>query len=113
MKLLKSLSYAWNGFKTAFAEQPNLRIHVVVALVVIALGFYFNVTSIEWSILLILIGIVLAAELFNTALENLTDLVTKEYHPLAGKAKDIAAAAVLVLSVVSLIVGFIIFAKYV
>jgi diacylglycerol kinase len=62
---------------------------------------------------LIMIGLVISAELINTSLENLTDLVTKEYHPLAGKAKDIAAAAVLILSVISVIVGIIVFEKYV
>ena len=113
MKLFRSFTYAIHGFLAAFKEQLNLRIHVLAAVVVVGLGFYFRITTTDWVLILILIGLVLAAELFNTALENLTDLVTKEYHPLAGKAKDMAASAVLVLSVVSAIVGFIIFAKYV
>lgn len=113
MKLWKSFGYAWKGLKSAFAEQPNFRIHILAATVVVTLGFYFNISSIDWIILSILIAMVIAAELFNTALESLTDLITREQHPLAGKAKDVAAAAVLVLSIVSAIVGFIIFAKYV
>jgi diacylglycerol kinase (ATP) len=76
-------------------------------------GFWFNVSGADWCILLIMIGLVISAELTNTAIENLTDLVTKEFHPLAGKVKDIAAASVLVLSVISVIVGFIVFFKYV
>jgi diacylglycerol kinase len=113
MSLLKSFTYAFQGFKTAFQEQRNLKIHTAAALVVVALGFYFKITSFDWVILLILMGLVIAFELMNSALENLTNLVTREHHPLAGKAKDMAASAVLVVSVVSVIVGFIIFAKYV
>lgn len=113
MRLFRSFGYAFQGLKSAFQEQPNLRIHALAALMVIFLGFYFHITALEWIILLIMIGLVIAAELFNSALENLTDLVTREGHPLAGKAKDMSAAAVLVLSVISTIVGFIIFAKYV
>lgn len=113
MKLWRSFGYAINGLLTALREQQNLKIHVAAALVVVALGFWFNVSAVEWCILLIMIGLVIAAELINTSIENLADLVTKERHPLAGKVKDIAAAAVLVLSIVSVIVGIIIFAKYV
>jgi diacylglycerol kinase len=113
MRLVRSFGFAMKGLKAALMEQPNLRIHILIAIIVIVLGFYFGVTPVEWVLLLILIGLVISAELFNTALENLTDLVTSDYHPLAGKAKDIAAAAVLVLSTVSAVEGFIIFAKYV
>src|SRR5688500_14374629 len=98
MSLLKSFTYAFQGFKTAFLEQRNMKIHAAATLVVIALGFYFKVSSFDWMILLILIALVIAFELMNSALENLTNLVTKEHHPLAGKAKDMAAAAVLVVS---------------
>lgn len=113
MKLWRSFGYAFNGLRTALIGQQNLKIHFAAALAVTALGFWFHVSAIEWCILLIMIGLVIGAELINTSIENLTDLVTKEQHPLAGKVKDIAAAAVLVLSVVSGIVGIIIFAKYV
>ena len=113
MRLLKSFGYALNGFKVAFSEQPNFRAHVLAAVIVVALGFWFDIAAVDWIILLILIGLVVGAELFNTALEKLTDLIKKEHHPLAGQAKDIAASAVLVLSIVSAIAGFIIFANYV
>ncbi len=113
MKLWRSFGYAINGLLAAFREQQNLKIHIAAALIVVTLGFWFNVSTVEWCILLIVIGLVIAAELINASIENLTDLVTKEQHPLAGKVKDIAAAAVLVLSIVSGIVGIIIFAQYV
>jgi diacylglycerol kinase len=113
MKLLKSFSYAFKGLAVAIREQRNLKIHLAVAVVVIVFAYWVEVTMLEWCVLLIMIGLVLAAELLNTAIENLVDLVTKDHHPLAGKVKDIAAAAVLVISGISVIVGFIIFAPYV
>ena len=113
MKLWKSFGYAIKGMVVALKEQQNLKIHGAAALIVIALGFCYTISVMEWCILLIMIALVIAAELINTAIENLTDLVTKEQNPLAGKVKDIAAAAVLVLSIVSVIVGILIFAKYV
>jgi diacylglycerol kinase len=113
MKLLRSFGYAFKGLLTALSEQQNLKIHAAATVIVVLLGFYYAISAIEWCILLIMIALVIAAELINTAIENLTDLVTKEQNPLAGKVKDIAAAAVLVLSIVSVIVGILIFAKYV
>lgn len=113
MSLVKSFGYAFRGLTAAVREQRNLKIHLGVALLVTALGFWFDVSGTDWCILVIMIGLVIAAELINTALENLTDLVTQEFHPLAGKVKDIAAASVLVLSIISVIVGFIVFYKYV
>ena len=113
MKLLKSFGYAWNGLKVAVKEEPNLKIHLAIAVVVIAMGFYFHISTIEWTVLLILIGVVISLELLNSAIERLTDLVTKERLPLAGKVKDISAAAVLVASVIALLVGITIFTGYI
>jgi diacylglycerol kinase len=113
MKLLRSFVYAWRGFLVAVREELNLKIHLLAAVVVVVMGFYYRITSNEWVALTILIAVVICLELINTSIENLTDLVTKEHHPLAGKVKDIAAAAVLVASIVSVIVGIIIFAKYI
>ena len=113
MSLLKSFVYAFIGFKTALIEQRNMKIHIVAAAIAISLGFYFNINSFDWIVVLILIGMVISFELINTAIEYLTDLVTKEQHPIAGKVKDIAAAAVLVIAITSLIIGIIIFSKYV
>ena len=112
-KFIKSVGYAVNGIVAALKDQRNLAIQSVIAIAVIAAGFYFGITSIEWCIILILIGTVLSLELMNSALEELVNLVTKEKHPLAGKVKDIAAGAVLVFSVIAGIVGIIIFAKYI
>jgi len=113
MKLLKNFGYAWKGFNVAVKDEPNLKIHLAMAAIVIGMGFYFKVSSVEWMVLLILIGLVISLELINSAIESLTDLVTKERLPLAGKVKDIAAAAVLTISVIALLVGIIIFKKYI
>jgi diacylglycerol kinase len=84
----------------------------VVALVTIGAGFYFGITSWEWCVILITIGLVIALEMVNTAIERLVDLVTRERKPQAGKIKDIAAGAVLVVSVIAVVVGVIVFRKY-
>ncbi len=111
MKLIRSFGYAFNGLYQALS-QTNLRILFFVAMGVVSAGFYYNVTRMEWVILLMAIGFVISMELINTSIENLTDLVTKEQNPLAGKVKDVAAAAALFSSIVAAIIGIIIFAKY-
>src|SRR5690348_15968869 len=98
MKIIKSLGYAYRGLITAINDQINLRIHLGVAVLVIIAGSYFRMTSTEWALILIAIGVVISCELVNTSIENLVDLVTLEKKPLAGKVKDIAAAAVMVSS---------------
>ncbi len=109
---LQSFIYALHGIWSGISDQRNLKVQLGVAVIVVGAGFYLSITSIEWCILLICIGLVIGLELVNTALENLVDLVTLERHPLAGKIKDIAAGAVLMVSVVSVIVGLIVFRKY-
>jgi len=113
MKLIKSFGYAYQGLIAAIKDQINLRIHLGVAVMVVIAGFYFRLTTMEWALILIATGLVISLELINTAIENLVDLVTLERKPLAGKIKDIAAAAVLVSSVVALVVGLVIFSKYI
>ena len=112
MRLIKSIRYAVKGMRAATKEQLNIRIHLFIALAVVAAGLYFHITPTEWILLLIVISLVISLELLNTAIENLTDLVTKEQNPLTGKVKDIAAAAVLFSSIIAAIIGLIIFTKY-
>ena len=83
--------------------------HLLVTVVVVLAGFFFRISLTEWCLVLLAIGLVLAAEAFNTALEYLTNLVSPDYHPLAGKAKDIAAGAVLILTLISVLVGVLVF----
>lgn len=90
-----------------------MRLHVLSAIGVIVAGFLFDVTKLEWCLLAGSIGLVLAAEIFNTAIETLTNLVSPQHNSLAGKTKDLAAAAVLVAAITAAIVGLIIFIPYI
>ncbi len=86
-----------------------MKIHLFFTMLVVLLGFFLQVSLVEWVFLLLSIGGVISLELINSSIENLVDLVTEEFHPLAKKAKDMAAAAVFIFSMVSIIIGMIIF----
>lgn len=106
---LKSFKYAFKGMADLLKSQPNARIHLFLTILSVSAGVYFQLPSLEWYIIIICIGLVFAAEAFNTALEYLTDLVSPEYNELAGKAKDAAAAGVLFVAIAAFIIGFCIF----
>lgn len=72
---IKSFTYAFNGFKILLIEEHNARIHVVAAIVTVIAGFYFDISTVEWMIILLCIGAVIALEIVNSAIENLADLV--------------------------------------
>lgn len=108
-----SFKYAFEGLVTAFKDQPNLKLHFFAAGAAIFLGLFLDITEAEWLALTLTIGFVIALELTNTAIEEVVDSFTDQVHPSAKKAKDVAAAAVLVASVTALIVGLIIFLPYV
>jgi len=108
-KRLNSFRYAFQGLTDLFRSQPNARIHLIATFSVSAAGFYFHLSLIEWALLVMSIAFVLSAEAMNTALEYLTDLASPDHHPLAGKAKDVAAAAVLIAAFNAIIVGLILF----
>ncbi|MDU5071626.1 MAG: diacylglycerol kinase [Streptococcus sp.] len=108
--LVSSLEFALTGILTAFKEERNMRKHAVTALVVILAGFVFQVSRIEWLFLLMSIFLVVAFEIINSAIENVVDLAS-HYHfsMLAKKAKDMAAGAVLVVSLLAAVIGALIF----
>jgi len=108
-KRTASFLYAFKGLKDLFKNQPNARIHAAAAVLVVLTGFYFHISRTEWIAVTLCIVMVLGLEAMNTALENLTDLVSPDFHPLAGKAKDVAAAAVLLAAMGTVIVALIIF----
>ncbi|MDX1913519.1 MAG: diacylglycerol kinase family protein [Saprospiraceae bacterium] len=108
-KRLASFRYAFKGLYDLFRTQPNARIHLLAAAVAIIAASYFRISTLEWVALLLCIGAVISLEAVNTALEYLTDLVSPGRHPLAGKAKDVAAAAVLVAAMTSVVVALLIF----
>jgi len=106
---LASFRYAWRGIVVLFLSQPNARIHLAATLLVIAGGWYFQLSQGEWIAIVLAISGVLAAEAGNTAIEFIVDLVSPMHHDLAGKAKDVAAAAVLLMAIGAAIVGILIF----
>ncbi len=100
---------AARGIKEAIKTEANLKFDILVAIVIIAFGFIFRINMIEWIVCILAIGVMLFAELMNTAVEAVVDLYTREKNPQAGKAKDISAGAVLVLSINVAVIGLIIF----
>ena len=111
-KQLRSFRYAWQGIRACVGREQNLSFHLITTVLVIGAGFAFGITRGEWTAICICIGLVIAAELFNTAVERLVDLVSPRRHPLAGQVKDIAAGAVLVCALAAIAVGLIIFVPY-
>ena len=112
-RLRKSISYAWQGIRLTFKEQRNFRIHSVVALLVISTGILLKISSNEWYITIVCVGMVLSAELLNSAIEKVVDLVSPEWNKKAGDIKDASAAAVLILAITSAIIGCLIFGNHV
>ena len=108
-KLINSFKYAIEGFISSFKTERNMKIHVLVMMLVIALGFYLKINLTEWCIVTIIIALVITAELFNTAIETVVDMICPEKNPKAKLAKDISAAAVLSLAIGAVIIGAIIF----
>jgi diacylglycerol kinase (ATP) len=104
--LLTSFKYAWMGISYAFLTQRNFRIHVIVGALAIGLGIAVRASVVEVAVIGLTIGLVLAMELLNTAIESVVDLTVKQsYHELAKIAKDCAAAAVLVSSIAAVLVA--------
>jgi len=111
-KLLKSFGFALTGIAKTVREERNFRIHLVAAVFVIALAVsYYRFSAAEYAVLALTIGAVLAAELFNTAVESLADLVTREENALVKKAKDAAAGGVLVCALASVGVFVVLFMR--
>lgn len=108
-KILNSFKYAFEGFFTALKRERNLKIHIIIMILVIIAGFILNISQIEWIICIILFGLVISAELVNTAIEVIVDMITPYKDKKAKIAKDVAASSVLVLAVASAIIGLIIF----
>jgi diacylglycerol kinase len=108
-KVIQSFGPAIAGVFALVSSQVNARIHLFAAIMVVFLGFLLQVSSLEWALLVICIGMVVMAEALNTAIELLADAAVPEHHPLVGKAKDVAAGAVLLASITAAVVGTIIF----
>jgi diacylglycerol kinase len=108
-KLIHSFGYAFKGLAHAAKTQLNFRVHLVASILAVFMGYALHITVNEWQWIILCIALVLMAELFNTALEFLVDLVSPEYNETAGHVKDIAAGAVVVAALFALVTGIIIF----
>ena len=106
---LQSIQYALEGIKQVLITQQNARIHAVFTLAVFLLGFLLGINRLEWITLLLTVGLVWAAELMNTAVELMVDIVNPEQRPAAKICKDVSAGGVLVTAFISILVGGLIF----
>ncbi len=106
---LNSFVYAWHGLVYAVRTQRNARVHMLLGSIAIILGIVLHISSVEFAMVFIAITLVFIAEMFNTVAEACIDLVTSEYHPLARIAKDVAAGAVLLNAMLSVLIGGLVF----
>jgi len=106
---MKKFKDAFNGIFVAFKSQQNIKIHFFISIIVFGMGIFFQLKTFEWSLILLCIGLVMAAEIFNTAIEKLCDFVEPHHHKKIGIIKDFSAGAVLVLAIISAIIGIVIF----
>lgn len=106
----KSFYYAFQGLKTSFKQEPNLRVHTIAAILALTLGVTLKLSIYEWLLLTFTIFYVITLELLNTVLESIVNLVSPEIQPVAKVAKDVSAACVLLAAGMSVIVGIVLFA---
>ena len=110
---MRSFGHAFRGLRVLLQTQHNARIHAVATLLVVAAGVLFGISPVDWALVALAVAGVWAAEALNTAIEFLVDLASPEHHPLAAKAKDVAAGAVLLAAIGSLAVGVLVFGPHV
>ena len=108
-KFLKGFTYAFDGLRYCFRTQVNFRVHLAITILALILGIFLSLSWLEWALIATIIVLVLAAEMVNTMVESLVDLVTQQYHPLAKTAKDVAAGVVLLTAIGAAAVGLLIF----
>lgn len=108
-KRIKSFKYAIRGIQDVISDEMNMRIHLFIAVLVVICGLVFNISNVEWLVCVLCFAVVMTAEMINTAIETVVDLVSPSKHELARKAKDVAAGAVLLSAFFSAIAGLMIF----
>ncbi len=107
-KVLRSFRFAGQGILDLFRFENNAKVHFLMAALVIAVGFWLGLSRVEWAIILTQIGLVWAAEAFNTALEKLCDFVSPGLHPQIKAIKDMASGAVLMVAITAVLVGLLV-----
>jgi len=111
-RFIRSWSYSFDGLKYAYKYEQSMLIHVFVTIAVIIVNILLKVSGMHWLITIMAIGMVLAAELINTAIEAVVDMVTLEIHPLAKIAKDCGSAATFVVTMLGIVICIIIYFPY-
>ena len=106
--LISSFGHAFSGLRYALRTQRNAQIHLLATLLTVLAGFWLGLDSIRWCLIILAMGLVWMAEMSNTALENVVDLLSPEYHPLAKTAKDLKAGVVVVASLASVLIGLLV-----
>ncbi len=111
-KFLLGFTYAFRGIFAAFPGQTNIKVHSLAFVCVILFSFYFNISKIEWLVLLPICFLVPILEIVNTAIEGIVDEISLERKPALGRIKDLAAGAVLLAAILAVLIGGIIFWPY-
>ena len=113
LRFVRSFTFSISGLIYAYKYEQSMLVHVLATICVIAANFFFGVTAVEWLVTILAIGIVLSAELINTAIEAIVDMVTLEFHPLAKIAKDCGSAATFVLAMMAATIGCVVYIPYI
>ncbi|HBG71202.1 MAG: diacylglycerol kinase [Bacteroidetes bacterium GWF2_43_63] len=108
-KRIKSFVFAFNGLRILFKEEHNSRIHLFATIIVLTAAIIFDVNTYEWIAIILSIGLVITAEIINTAIENIADYLTTDKNEKIKKIKDLSAAAVLISAMTAFIIGLIVF----
>ena len=108
-KRLKSFLYAFNGLQILIREEHNSRIHLVATVIILIFAIIFNLNATEWTAIIFSIGLVITAEIINTAIENIADFISPDKSEKIKKIKDLSAAAVLISALTALAIGLIVF----
>lgn len=111
-RTLRTFKYSLAGLAYAYKNEQSMWIHAIGSLFTVVLGFIYHLSLSEWAIIFIALGVILASELINTAIEAAVDLCTLEIHPLAKIAKDCGSAATFVLTLVSIVICLFVFVPY-
>ncbi len=108
-KRVVGFRYAWAGLKTVVKKESNFQLHLAAMTIVVAAGFFFHLSLIEWAVILLTIGLVLITEMINSVIERVMDFIQPGYDERIKEIKDIAAGVVLVTALISVVVGILIF----
>ncbi len=111
-KFIAGFGFAFSGLWYALRTQRNARVHVVIATLAVVLGLFLRISAIEYAMIFVAITGVFIAEMFNTVFELCVDLASPTYHPLAKSAKDVAAGAVLLSAMLSIVIGVCVFGPH-